>query len=242
MSKKRIAVAGLVIFALLTMMGCATQRVWSYKADPYVKTEPLVNKSVAVTPLADSRENINHNRIVLMYIPLLPYGWMELNTPEGVQMHVTSGLWFFKPPEDLAKAIAEEINNSGIFKEAFFTYRASEAGLNMRGNLKSTYYNGKLFSYCLSLYGADLWFIGFPAGSYENNLEISFELVDSATGKILWSDTYKKDYSKVFWIYAPGADFYYDQLLKDIMKEVIPSLKKNFSSEKPLQEKTKPKE
>lgn len=232
MDKKKVVVIGLALFALLLMTGCMTQRVWTYKADPPVKTKPLVNKSVAVTPLADDRENINYNKIFFMYIPLLPYGWMDLNTPEGGQMHVTSGLWLFKPTEDIAKAIAEEINNSGIFKEAFFTNRASEAELNLRGNLKSTYYNGKLFSYGLSIYGADLWFIGFPAGSYKNDLEISLELVEYSTGKILWAETYKRDYSKVSWIYVPGADFYYDQLLKEIMKEVIPSLKKNFSPEK----------
>ncbi len=232
MDKKRAAIIFLVILALLIMTGCATQRVWTYKADPYVKTEPLVNKSVAVIPLADSRENRNTNMIGFMYIPLMPYGWMDYNTPEGGQMHIASSLWFFKPSEDIAKAIAEEINNSGIFKEAFFTYRASEAGLTLRGNIKSTYYGGKLYSYGLSVYGADLWFIGFPAGSYDNNLEITLELVDSSTGKILWSETYKKDYGKVFWVYAPGADFNYDQLLKEIMKEAIQSLKKNLSHAK----------
>jgi hypothetical protein len=81
----------------------------------------------------------------------------------------------------------------------------------------------------MSIYGVYLWLVGFPAGTYENNLEISFELVEFSTGKILWNETYKKEFSKTFWIYAPGADFRYDLLLKDIMKEVIPSLKKKFA-------------
>ncbi len=240
--KKRMVVTGLVICTLLLMMGCATQRVWTYRAEPYVKTTPVVNKSVAVTPLADSRENVNHNKILLMYIPLMPYGWMDLNTPEGGQPHVSSGVWLFRPTEDIAKAIAEEINNAGIFKEAFFTTRASEGELNLRGTIKSTYYHGKLFSYGLSIYGPDLWFIGLPAGTCENNLEISLELVESSAGKILWSGNYKKDYSNIFWIYDVSADFYYDQLLKEIMKEVIPSLKTDLSSKKLLQEQTKQKE
>ncbi len=227
--KKILMFLVLGIFTAVIFGGCSTQRVWTYKADPYVKTEPLVNKSVAIAPLADNRENVNHNLIGVGYIPIMPFGWMDLNTPEGGQAHVASGLWLFRPPEDIAKAIAEEINNSGIFKEAFFTNRASEGELNLRGNLKSTYYQGKIFTYCISVYGVYLWFIGFPAGSYGNNLEISFELLESSTGKVLWNGTYKKEYSKVFWIYAPGADFYYDQLLKDIMKEAIQSLKSKFS-------------
>jgi len=227
--KKILMLLILGIFAALIFSGCSTQRVWTYKVDPYVKTVPLVNKSVAVPPLADSRENVNNNLIALMYIPIMPYGWMNLNTPEGGQMHIASGLWLFRPPEDIAKGVAEEINNSGIFKEAFFTNRASEGDLILKGNLKSTYYNGKLFSYCLSVFAGDLWLIGFPAGSYENNLEISFELVEPPSWRVLWNGTYKREYSKVFWIYAPGADFYYDQLLKDIMKEVIQSLKSKFA-------------
>jgi hypothetical protein len=227
--KKILMLLILSIFAALIFSGCAQQRVWSYKADPYVRTEPLVNKSVAVPPLADNRINENHNLVGLMYIPIIPYGWMNLNTPEGGQQHISSGLWLFKPPEDLAKAVAEEINNSGIFKEAFFTNRASEGELSLKGNVKSTFYNGKLLSYCISFAGVYLWFIGLPAGTYENNLEISFELVEPSTGKVLWNGTYKKDYSKVFWIYAPGADFRYDQLLKEIMKDVIQSLKSKFA-------------
>jgi hypothetical protein len=242
MDKKRVVIIVLGILALLIMTGCATQRVWTYTADPSVRTEPLVNKSVAVTPLADNREKTNHSMIGLMYIPVMPFGWMNLNTPEGGQKHITSSLWLFKPAEDIAKGVAEEINNSGIFKEAFFTNRASEGELNLRGNLISTYYHGKLFSYCISSYGVYLWLIGFPAGSYKNNLEISFELVESSTGKVLWSETYKKDYGKVFWMYAPGADFRYDQLLKDIMRDVIQSLKRDLSPEKLSQEQTQLKE
>jgi len=228
--KKLLILLILSILAALIFSGCAEQRVWSYKADPYVRTEPLVNKSVAVPPLADNRKNENTNLIGLMYIPLMPYGWMNLNTPEWGQEHISSGLWLFRPTEDLAKAVAEEINNSGIFKEAFFTHRASEGELILKGNLVSTFYNANLISYCISFYSIYLWLIGLPAGSYANNLEISFELAESSTGKVLWNETYGKDFSKTFWMYAPGADFRYDQLLKEMMKEVIPSLKEKLAN------------
>jgi hypothetical protein len=227
--KKNLVLLILGIFTVLIFSGCASQRVWTYTANPYVKTEPLLDKSVAVPSFADNRIKENSNLIGLGYIPLMPLGWMTLNTPEGGQQHVASGLWLFKPPEDIAKAVAEEINNSGIFKEAFFTNRASEGELILKGNLKSTYYYGSMITYCMSIYGAYLWLLGFPTGTYENNLEISFELVESSTGKSLWNETYKKEFSKTFWIYAPGADFRYDLLLKDIMKEVMPSLKKKFA-------------
>ncbi|OPY85962.1 MAG: hypothetical protein A4E72_01777 [Syntrophus sp. PtaU1.Bin208] len=104
-----------VIVALFLLSGCANQRAWTYKADPYVKTTPVVNKSVAVPPFADQRENSNSNYAMLYMIPLMPFGWQDLNTPEGIQMHMNSGLWIFRPNEDFAKAAAEELNNTSMF-------------------------------------------------------------------------------------------------------------------------------
>jgi hypothetical protein len=66
-------------------------------------------------------------------VPLMPFGWQDLNTPEGIQMHCNSGLWFFKPSEDLAKAVADELSSAQIFKEVFFTNRASEGDLVLKG-------------------------------------------------------------------------------------------------------------
>ena len=143
-------------------------------------------------------------------------------------MHTTSGLWLFKPSEDFSKAIAEEIQTAGIFKEAFFTYKTSEGDLVLRGEIKSTYYSGKLFTYCLSFFGVYLWFIGLPAASASNTLELGFQLEDSASGQVLWQGSYTKEEGAVSWIYFIKPDFYYDKLLKDIMNEAIPSLRQTL--------------
>lgn len=231
MDKKLLTII-LSVFLMVTLVGCASQRVWTYRAEPYVKTEPLVNKKVAVIPLVDKRQNINENRTGLGYIPLFPYGWQDFYTPEGAQMHITSGLWMFKPAEDFSKAIAEEVQNAGIFKEAFFTYKASEGEYVLRGEIKSTRYEGKLYTYCISFAGVYLWFLGLPAGSAQNTLEISLHLEDLASGQILWEGSYTKNDGSTSWIYAMQPDFFYDSLLKDIMKEVIPSLKQKFANYK----------
>ena len=78
----------------------------------------------------------------------MPYGWQELNTPEGVERHCQSGLWQWRPNEDIAKATA-------------FTNRSSEGELTLEGNIKSTKYDGKIITYGLSVYGPLFWFFGF---------------------------------------------------------------------------------
>jgi hypothetical protein len=215
---------------MLMMAGCVTQRAWTYKAEPPVNMKPMINKSVAVSPLTDGRENVNKNMIMMYLIPLMPFGWQDLKTPEGVQAHINSGLWLFKPSEDFAKAIADELSNSGIFKEAFFTNRPSEGDLIFKGEIKSTDYHGKMITYCLSIYGPDLWFIGFPATYIENILGLSLQLVDPKTNDVLWQGTYEKKEANTSWIYDLQSDFTYDILLKEIMKEVLPSLKNKLAN------------
>ena len=213
------------LFAILVLSGCASQRAWTYNAEPYVKATPILNKSVSVPPLADHRENVNNNFTMMYLIPLMPFGWQDLNTPEGVQMHMNSGLWLFKPAEDFAKAIAEELNNTSIFKEVFFTYRQSEAELTLKGKIISTKYNGYLFSYGLSVEGPLLHLFCFPSTYVSNELALQLQLVDSKTDKILWDQTFNKEDGHVSIIYAMQPDFMYDSLLKEIMKEAIPSMK-----------------
>ena len=211
--------------AILVLSGCASQRAWTYKAEPYVKATPILNKSVSVPPLSDQRENVNNNYVMLYLIPLMPFGWQDLNTPEGVQMHINSGLWLFKPAEDFAKAIAEELNNTSIFKEVFFTHRQSEADLTLKGKIISTKYNGYIFTYGLSVEGPLLWFFCFPSTYASNELALQLQLVDTKTDKILWDQSFSKEDGHVSILYAMQPDFMYDTLLKEIMKEAIPSIK-----------------
>jgi len=224
-SIKSLCLFGLV---LVLLSGCASQRVWMYKAESYVKTKPLVNKTVAVLPLLDRRENINRDLIGLGMIPLMPFGWQEMYCPEGGQRHLMSGIWLFRPPEDFAKAIAEELRNSGIFEDVFFTYKASEGDLVLRGQLKSTYYKGKMLTYCISGLSGYLWLIGAPCASVQNELEIQFQLENSIDNQILWESSYRKTKKSMSWIYAMKPDFFYDELLKEIMKDAVKSLKREL--------------
>ena len=219
----------LIIIGLTFCSACASQRVWTYQTEAKIMNNPIRNNSVAVPPFIDKRINENKNRIGLYAIPLFPFGWQTMYTPEGVQMHTTSGLWLFRPNEDFAKAVATELENSSIFKEVFFTNRPSEAELSLIGTIESTKYSGKVISYGLSVYGPLLWFFGLPAATSSNDLVLNFKLQDNKTKEILWESNYTKSMGNTSWIYYLKADFNYDKMLKEIMKEVIPSLNQKLS-------------
>ena len=60
-----------------------------------------------------------------------------------------------------------------------------------------------LIKYCITYFlSPALWIIGFPSGRSVNELGVSFDLIERATGKVLWTYDYSgRDYL-VHWLYA----------------------------------------
>lgn len=231
-SMRRLAVAGVVLAP--TLAGCAAQQTWIYRAESSLRGHPSVLKTVAVPPLVDERLNRNLYRVAFAFIPLFPYGWMTLDAPESRLQAGGFGFFSiitFKPTEDIAKALADELQNSGVFKEAFFTFRAAEADLTFEGRIKSLKYEGKLITYGLSSYGTLLWVLGFPATTFSNEMEVSFALRDNHTGGVLWtSRTYRRSVSGTSWVYSVKPDFLYADLLKQVVGEAMPELRQGIQA------------
>jgi len=232
----------LVLGNALILSGCASQKTWLYNSSSYSQEAQLFDKSIAVPALIDSRLNENSNMVGLYLIPLFPYGWQELNTPEGISMHLNSADWKWRPNEDIAKAAAEELDKSNIFKEVFFTNRASEGDLILQGTISSTKYDGKIITYGLSAYGPMLWFIGLPATSIKNELSLSFQLKSESRGAVIWEKTYSESQSDLSWIYSLNADFNYSSLLKTILTKVVADLRQDAPSIKEKISKVVPRE
>jgi hypothetical protein len=220
-----------VIFVfVLLLTGCATQKQWQYTSEPESISKARINKSVSVLPFLDQRLSDNSNMIGMYLIPIMPFGWQDLNVPEGFQGHITSAAWLWKPNEDIAKAVAEELNQSHLFKEVFFTNKASEGDIVLVGAIKSTKYNGKIISYGLSVYGPMLWFIGLPAGTFNNELILNFKLEDKKNNLVLWEKDYKQNMSNTTWLYHMPSDFEYSSMLKTILLQVTKDIQSNAES------------
>ncbi len=228
-NKQRVCYCLVCICVLLTT-GCASRKTWVYRSEPESISPAVIDKSVAVPPFSDQRLNENSNMAAMYLIPLMPFGWQTYNTPEGGQIHMNSGIWFWKPNEDIAKAAAEELNASHIFKEAFFTFRESDAPLILKGTIKSTKYNGKVLTYGLSVYGPCLWLVGLPGTVINNELMLSFKLVDKTKNTVLWEKEYQEKTDHWSWIYYMQSDFEYPALLKKIMTNVINDIRSNSNS------------
>lgn len=221
----------LLLVALLLTSGCATQKSWVYSANSYGEVSNPINKSVVILPFQDARPNINSNYAAMYLIPVMPFGWQTLNVPEGQQMHIFSGMWTnYKPTEDYPKALAEEINNSKLFKEAYFDFKKGNSGCVVKGRILTTKYSGKMITYGLSVYGPLLWLVGFPAGTVAIELSIELSLVDAQSDNVLFSNTYTSpEYSKVGWLYVMPNEFNYPTMLKDLYKKFIEDVRTRTS-------------
>jgi hypothetical protein len=220
----------LIVAAVAAILsGCQSQMAWKYGPEPAASLSGSIEKAVAVPPFDDQRKNENSNKLGMYLIPLMPFGWQEFNTPEGVDEHATSRQWLWRPNEDIAKAAAQEVNNAGLFREVFFTNRASEGDWVLQGRIISTKYDGKVLTYGLSVEGPLLWLLGLPAASVANELVLAFRLEDRATHRTLWEKEYREKVSKTSWIYSLSADFQYPELLKKILLNVVKDIKADQS-------------
>jgi hypothetical protein len=210
---------------LALSLGCATTRDWKYTPEPRQTIEPIADFSVAVLPFEDQRANENKNRVLMYLIPLFPYGWAEYEAPEGQEQHITSSLWQFKPPDDFARAVAQEVENARLFREAFVSNRASEGDYVLLGEIVSTKYEGKIFSYGFSAYAAYLWILGLPAATHSNELEVRLRLAKTPSDPPLWTHTIKRSTSHTSWLYVMKPDFEYDVMLKEGLVEAVQTLR-----------------
>jgi hypothetical protein len=223
-----------LVLVATTIIGCSSQKAWVYTPNQYQRTAVVSTKKAVVLPFEDTRENRNDNDALLYLIPLFPYGWQDLNVPEGEQMHLNSGLWTnYKPTEDFAKALAAELETAHYFKEAYFDFKKTDSGYIFKGKILNTHYEGKIFSYGLSAYGPLLWFFGLPATDISNELSVELSMMEANTEKVVFSKSYTAPtYNVTSSMYTIKNDFNYSAMLKDIFREFCNDLEPYFGVSK----------
>lgn len=228
---KKLCVIVIVLLSLL-MAGCGTYAKFTYPSD-FNKLIQLYEKpkypiSVGVLPLDDKRLNVNNFGGYFLYlIPLMPFGHVQYTRPDSARMFNTIAQFEFNPTEDLAKAIATSLRRANLFENAYFTYGGdSGPDLLVKGSILSTDWEGKIYSYGLSVYGPLLWFFGLPCGSSNNQLKLELYLNRTDTKELIWDYSFEKEKRVVQGLYYNfGHDVKaYTDLMEEGMNEAIKSL------------------
>ena len=233
-------------FAALLLAGCTSVATFDYAAAPgaMVKLQEAGTgtKTIAVMPFMDQRGTKyfdpmqanqaaahpagDHGSFYLGFLPLLPAGFVEKEEPENSEDFVSLGRFHFSLQNDLADAAVMSLKTSNLFAAVKRANTIAQADTDYiwRGKVTNTYYSGSMYSYCITFFLSPvLWVIGAPYGTSENELWVKFELVERASGKVLWNYDYRgRDYI-MHWIYARiGKDVsLYPQLMKQAMNGAL---------------------
>ena len=223
--------------AALLCGACTSVATFDYTAAPGAmmrfREAGSATKSVAVMPFMDQRGSGtvrpagDHGSLYLGLIPLLPYGWVEKGEPENSVDFVSLGRFGFNPQNDLAAAAIASLKTSGLFSsvtKANNMQQAANADYIWRGTVTSTFYRGRMFSYGITYFFSHiLWIVGAPSGSSTNELAVKFELVERASGNVVWEYSYRNSDYLNHWIYARyGQDVsIYPRLMKEAMNGAL---------------------
>ena len=224
--KKLLFAVPVLIMLLLTGCGTTAKFVYPARMESLVQisSAPVHNKKVAVVPFDDFRNQRNQTAALLLYyVPLFPFGWVEYDRPDAARMFLTVNEFEFTPAEDLPKAAAVSLRRSNLFADAFFTFggEKDKADFILYGALKSTKFKGYMIGYGLSVYGALPWLFGAPCGVSEN--ELALELVLKKKDKVVWEYTFNRSREIWQWLYyRMGHDVLgYSELMQECMNAAI---------------------
>lgn len=241
---RTIAIVCVLLCCMLSVSCSHPRGAWVYRASSYPATaQPVLNKTVVVVPLKDSRPTENKTKFFgmpMILLPLIPYGWADYAHPEDpatvkLQDVIWGGYdalfwpnritaWQFRPERDFAAAATEELSESGFFKEIVFSEQDAGGDLILRGELKSTRYLAKVYTYGLGPFGFFPPMVGAPIGHVSNELAVEFVLEERVTGASLWRKSYHETREATFYRYWMPPEFYYDKLFNSIMRDVVKSL------------------
>ena len=119
-------------------------------------------------------------------------------------MFNTQNEFEFNMSENLLKILVDTVKKKpGLFSPVIVTPTPleSKADLILSGDLHSTLYEGKTYSYGISFLGPALWCLGLPAGSSHKKLGVKLFLRKSDTAELIWSYDINKENTVIQGLY-----------------------------------------
>ena len=236
---KKIQFAVALAAAVLT--GCTNVATFDYNAAPgsiaSFQEKGIARKTVAVMPFMDQRSACitdpgdigEDGSFYLGFIPFMPFGYLIKDAPEKTDDFVSLGRFHFEPGNDLANAAMISLRQSNLFANVIRANNQEQAQADYiwRGKLLNTTYRGNMYSYCITYFLSPFfWIIGIPSGTSWNRLHVQFELIERASGNVVWKYDFDKEDSITHWIYARvGKDAsLYAMLMKLAMNNALRDL------------------
>jgi hypothetical protein len=224
--KKNVPFSFCALFLMLFCVGCVPEMKWKYRPDPPMERPPLLANSVTVPSLSDERPSqVSEKGTTLLLLMFLPGVLYQTIIAERAE-EIPSSQLQYHPADDIAHAVADEVENRRIFKSVAYSKDGVTSELSLRGRLTSTRSTATLYQYGISVFASYLWLLGLPAMKAHFTLEVELQLDEPISGILLWKKTYKKEREYIDGMYygMKRGEIQYDAMLKELMPEMLSDL------------------
>jgi hypothetical protein len=197
-----------------------------------LRNEPL-GATLAVAQFQDARPPRVYSttgKLFLTYVPILPYVSMPFERLEesvaiqsdsiarggrgitlGARQNVAPEAAEYAYPASFARAVADDLKASGLFRDVVYTGAGSAQGHRylLTGTLRASPLRRSVTSYCLGMPGVLLWFLPIPMAKTSASVTLDLNLVDTQDGVVVWQHTIDKPkVSRLITLYTSSAMIY----------------------------------
>ena len=213
----------LILLCLISLGACDTiQANLNTGFDP---APPVVGgvprDSLAVQRFTDDRPPRVYStagREFLVYVPFIPYVARPFERLDESALKAGEEVNASMPPFEqytypasMARAIAIDLDASGLFRKVDYVGDRSAAGYRyvLSGTVRSSPIEEDVTSYCLGIVGVYFWILPIPIGQTWASITLDLVLTDTATRQQVWRKTLTREYSKWFLLYTSGPSLVY---------------------------------
>jgi hypothetical protein len=177
--------------------------------------------ALAVRRFADQRPPRIYStggRAFLTYVPFIPYVPLpyerldESARKAGEEVDaVMPPFEEYSYPASMARAIAADLQASGLFAQVAYVGEGSTAGYPfvLSGTLRASPLEKDYTSYGLGIVGVYLWLLPIPLGQTWASVTLDLAVTDTATGQTVWQKTLTHEYAKWISLYTSGPTLVY---------------------------------
>lgn len=229
-----LQLAPLAAFSVLVLTGCPVAPTFStgYAPARYSTGHAPVDAILAVRRFTDKRPPrvyTTQGRMFLTYVPLLPYVSLPFERmDENVRvidqeiaqfggttlatepMPPAPDFYQYAYPDSIARAIADDIRQQGLFREVTYIDDLPLGGERyvLDGVLQASPLQMTATSYCLGPPGVLLWLLALPVGKASAAINVSLTLTDTTNGAVVWQSDLHADISRIVTLYTSEGIIY----------------------------------
>jgi hypothetical protein len=215
-----------VVLGSIALAGCTIRANLHTGFTPAAPVKGQVQRdALAVRRFTDSRPPRVYStggRAFLTYVPFLPYVALpyerldESALKAGEEVHATMPPFEqYTYPASMARAIAADLNASGLFQKVAYVGGDSIDGYRyvLSGTLRASPLEKDMTSYCLGIAGVYLWILPIPVGQTWASVTLDLSVTDMTTGHRVWQKTLIHEYAKWITLYSSAPTLVYGGVL-----------------------------